>query len=217
MSGSAWNERWKRRVKNSSGGRSIDRDLDVEDDEAAHVLGMGAGVGVGRGATEVVADEKDLLEAEAAHELVDVFGDGALVVTVDRLAGFAEAPQIGGDDRVVSRELGDDLAPHVPGLRKAVEQYDGIALTGAHIMNADAVGESGVVLELDRHGAHSFAGSRSMLARGPGPRHHRRAPVSRARSPASARTRPMRSSISSRVAATTVTCPSLRPARGSLP
>ena len=63
-----------------------------------------------------------------ADQLVDIVGDGALVVSADRLGGIADPAHIGRDDGVARGERGNNLAPFVPGLRPSVQQHDRLAL-----------------------------------------------------------------------------------------
>src|SRR5690242_16784533 len=66
----------------------------IEDHQSTNVLRMGAGVGVRNGSAPIVADEEDLLEAELAHQLIDIVRDGALVVAGGRPRRIADPAHI---------------------------------------------------------------------------------------------------------------------------
>jgi hypothetical protein len=121
-------------------------------------------------------DQIDLLEAELAHQLVDVAGDGAFVVTAERLGGIAEAAQVGRDDGIFRGQCRNDAAPFEPRLRPSVEQHHRLAAAGDHIMEPHVVERDGVMLEnrfVDHgyfriyffSGSHSFCHARSPSCR----------------------------------------------------
>ena len=88
-----------------------------------------------------------LLEAEFLHQFVDVVGDGALVVTAQRLGGIAEPAQVGRDHRVFRGQRRNDAAPFEPGLRPSVQQHHRVAATGGHIMQPHVVERGGMMFE----------------------------------------------------------------------
>src|SRR5581483_239707 len=132
---------------------------DVQYDQLAHILRMSAGVGIGDRPAPVVSDQENLFEAELAHELIDIVGDGAFVVAGRRTRGIAQAAHVRSDDRVVLGQRRHDTAPFVPGLRPSMEQHDGIAASAGNVVEADVVEGNGV---MDESGVvHFFSGSQS--------------------------------------------------------
>jgi hypothetical protein len=105
---------------------------DVEDGELRHRLREVQGHPVGHPGAPVVADDRELLEAEIAHHQRLVPRHRALGVALvggaaGRLATVAVTAQVGEHDRVVKGEDGRDVVPHHVGLRVAVQQQDGRA------------------------------------------------------------------------------------------
>ena len=80
-------------------------------------------------AAAIVPDHRELVEAEALHDLDLVERHRALrvvrvVLAVGRLAAVAVAAQVGHDHRVVLRELRRDEAHRHVRLRRAVHQEE---------------------------------------------------------------------------------------------
>src|SRR4051794_15858906 len=83
-----------------------------------------------------------------AHELPDVLRDDALLITLKRSRRIAEPAQVGGDHAVALRQRRDDFAPAIPALRPSMQQDDGIASPGAHVMDDDVAGVEIVMCDL---------------------------------------------------------------------
>jgi hypothetical protein len=105
---------------------------------------------VARGAAGVVTDQRARVEAEVAHERSGVLGDRprAVLPQLLRLRGEVVAPQIGGDDGVVARELLELAAEDEPALREPMEEDDQRPRAGADVVEADAVSVEEVVFEM---------------------------------------------------------------------
>jgi len=104
------------------------REQQVHQDQPLHLVRIGAGIGVGDHAADVVADQVNAVEAEAAHQLPDVLGLVRLSITSRGFLRTTGAAQVGHDHRPTARgERRDDLPPRPPGLRPAVQQHDGVA------------------------------------------------------------------------------------------
>ena len=111
---------------------------------------------VGHARAAVVADEREGVEAERAHQADLVGGHGALgvrrvVAPGGRPRRVAVATEVGGHDRVVLRERRRDEVPHDMGLGIAVQQQDGRAGTTYGSVDAGPVDVEVVVLEALEH------------------------------------------------------------------
>ena len=85
----------------------------------------------------IVADDGELVEAEALHDLDLIERHRALrvvgvILAVRRLAAVAVAAQVGHDDRVVLRQVGRDEPHRDVRLRRAVHQQQRRAGAGVH-------------------------------------------------------------------------------------
>ncbi len=87
----------------------------------------------------IVADQHDRPEPERLDHVGDVGRHRALVVPAHGLVGIAVAPQVGRHDRESLGERGHHLAPHVAGLRVAVEQDHARPLPEAAVVDASLV------------------------------------------------------------------------------
>src|SRR5262245_9568447 len=65
----------------------------------------------------------------------DVIGHRLLVVTRHRARALAETAQIRCNHAIVARQPGDDVPPHEPRLRRALDEDDGGALAGRDIVD----------------------------------------------------------------------------------
>src|SRR6202021_1950420 len=101
-----------------------------------------------------MADDGDGTPAHVPGERGEVGRHGLGVVARRRLARVAEAAQVWRDHGEVAGEQVYHVAPLVPGLRPAVQQHDGPALTGPYVVQPGAVGGGGVVFQgvRRRHG-----------------------------------------------------------------
>src|SRR6266702_2047257 len=74
------------------------------------------------------ADQSDITQVELRHELVQVLGEGVVVVPARRPAGPAEPSAVVCDDPVTCTEKRRDLSlPGCAAQRPAVDQHDGLA------------------------------------------------------------------------------------------
>jgi hypothetical protein len=97
------------------------------------------------------ADEDDLAQVERLEDLVQVGGEGVVVVPGADLARLAEAAAVVGDDAVPGREELAGLAlPAVAVERVAVDEDDGLPLALVLVVELDG----GAVLGSDGDGAH---------------------------------------------------------------
>ena len=77
----------------------------------------------GRRPTPVVAYDEEVVPAEnVMRQPPDVLGEGLLIVADHGAGRIAQAAQVWSDYEIVLGESGDDVTPHVPGLRPAVQQ-----------------------------------------------------------------------------------------------
>ena len=97
---------------------------------------------------EVVPGEVDLVEAElAGDEVVDVLGEGCLVVARWGSLAVPEPGQIDGVHGVVLGEGRHDRVPRVPGLRPSVQQDQRFAGTARDVVHVHVVDLGGPVPE----------------------------------------------------------------------
>src|SRR5258708_39986639 len=73
-----------------------------------------------------MADQQGVTQVELRHDLVEIRGEGVVVVARGRLTGFAEAPAVVGDGPITCLEQGHYLLlPGSAAQRKAVDEHDG--------------------------------------------------------------------------------------------
>jgi hypothetical protein len=77
--------------------------------------------------------------AELAHQSVHVASHVRFRVAVGRRIRLTRPAQVGGDDRVILRELAHQRTPHLARLTEAVQQQHRIALPGHQIVQSHAV------------------------------------------------------------------------------
>jgi hypothetical protein len=137
---------------------------DVKDGDLRHRLGAVKRHPVGHPGAPVMADDRELLEAEVAHHQRLVARHRPLGVALvrraaGRLAAVTVAAQIGQDDRVVQGENGRDVMPHHVGLRVAVQEQDGRAGLVAADQRVDPDASGGESDPLEQVGQRNGHGS----------------------------------------------------------
>jgi hypothetical protein len=114
-------------------------------DELLDAVRVGGGELVGRGGAPVLTDEPEPVVAELGHELGEVLGHVAHVEAARGVLGVPEAAHVRDDHPVVPGEQGDHMPPVVRGLGDAVQQQDGPALAGGHVVQPHSVDEGAAV------------------------------------------------------------------------
>src|SRR5215468_10795328 len=81
--------------------------------ESLHLTWILSGVGISNHQADVVADKVNSCIAKALQELVNIGGNGLLIVMPFRPGGVAEAAHIGRYDGVILAEIVEQRNPHV--------------------------------------------------------------------------------------------------------
>src|SRR5215510_16297903 len=110
----------------------------VQNDEAAHRLGMRGGQRKCRGTTPVMPNQEKRSMAEPlGHKQPNVVGDRPLVITAQRTRTVAKTTHIRGDHAVSLGEGGYHVPPFPPGLWPTVQEHDGRSLAGCDVVHQD--------------------------------------------------------------------------------
>jgi len=105
----------------------------------------------GRPAPIVADHEQALLVQHVVHQAPDVLRDRLLVVAVRWPRRVAEAAKVGRDDAVARGQPRNDVPPHVPGLRPAMQQDDGRSPTRRNVVQPNLADIGVCVLERIGH------------------------------------------------------------------
>ena len=105
----------------------------------------------GWSAPVVTDQEKALLAGNVVNQTPHVIGERLFVVSAGRPGRIAQPAQIRSDHPVALRQAGQDLAPHVPGLRPAVQEDDRSALPGGDVVEPDVAQIGEIMDERLRH------------------------------------------------------------------
>ena len=92
-------------------------------------------------AAEGLADDGDAVHVEGGEQVAQAAGVGPEGVVAGRLGGLAVAGQVGGEDPVVLRQVGHDVAPGGRAPGHAVDQQDRLALAHQAVGDVVAVDE----------------------------------------------------------------------------
>ena len=114
---------------------AVARDRHIQQHQLAHPLRLGGGIGKGDRAAPVMSGQKDLVVSEMlVDQFADVAGDGFLVITLGRARGIAKPAHVRGDHQIMLGQHRDNFAPHIPGLRPAMQQHQRRAGAGGNVM-----------------------------------------------------------------------------------
>ena len=104
------------------------------------LVGIAGRIGIGDHGSDVVPDDRRMIEAELHQDRTDVGGLRALVIAALRVGRQTYATQVRDHDRVISRKIGRQRRPHVAGVTEAMKQHDRRTLAANADMDRRAVG-----------------------------------------------------------------------------